>query len=571
MVIKGYRDPTTYLPEGRYPEDWPPFERIHPPDWREYRYPEAPEWLNATELLFDRHVDTPIEKKTALIADDEKYSYGEVLRRVCKVANALTGELGLDYDNRILIVAPDYIEAMITWFGAHRSGIQPCWISHLYKPHDIQYFIEDTACKALFIDSKQISKLKEIRERLPSTLRHIVLYRGDGEGLPGARLFEELVDPMPDEYTPFKKHIDDFSYFFYSGGTTGRAKCITHIVRDFTWIPDSFTKFMEWRPDDVHYDTSPKFHDHGIWPGVLIPLWNGATAILVSKPLSPDLVVEVIEKHRPTILTTVPTVLKWLVAYPSERGRKPDTSSLRMVHSAAEQIPMVIHQRFYEIYGMEIFDSIGCSEVTYEWFANRPREHKMGSSGKPIYGFEALLVDPESLEIIREPYRQGEMWIKADSVLFFYWRKYHKSKEALVGPWFRTGDVMYFDEDGFFWHVSRIDDVFKVSGMWVSPLEVEAVILQHPAVKDVAVIPRKSEEDGLTYPKAYVVLKQGHSLTDELVREIQGLVREKIGGYKVPRWIEEIEEIPRTTFQKISRVTLRKREEELLSMKSKQA
>ncbi|MCS7143198.1 MAG: AMP-binding protein [Aigarchaeota archaeon] len=561
MVLPGYRDPRTYMPEGKYPDDWPPFERIHPPDWRSFKIPNPPEWTNATEYVLDRHIGTPVEKKTALIADDVKYTYRDVLEQVCKAANAMTKTFNLDYDNRVLIVAPDYIEALVTWLGAQRAGITPCWVSHLYKSHDIKYFIEDTACKVLFIDGKQAEKVNEIRHELPPTLKHIVVYRADGN-LSWARDYQELVGNMPGEFQPLKKHVDDFTYLFYSGGTTGRPKCIIHLVRDFTWIPYAFVNYMEWRPDDIHYDTSPKFHDHGIWPGAMIPMWNGATAILVSEPLTPKLVVDVIEKHKPTILTTVPTVLKWLVAFPEEYGRKPSFQSIRMVHSAAEQIPMVIHQKFLEIYGIEIFDSIGCSEVSYEWFANRPKEHKMGSTGKPIFGYEALLVDPNTFEIIREPNKEGEMWVKADSVLAFYWRKYHKSKDVLIGPWFRTGDVMYFDEEGFLWHVSRLDDVFKSHGMWVSPLEVEGVIMQHHAVKEAAVVPKKDDADGLTYPKAFVVLKSGYTLTPAMVKEIQELVRKSIGGYKVPKWIEQIDEIPRTTFQKISRVTLRKLEEE---------
>ena len=558
-MLPGYSDPRTVTPQGRYPKDWSPFERVHPPDWRKYPYPSAPKWLNTTELLLDKHVkEGDGGEKIALIADDVPYSYQKLLGMVSKAANVLTKELGLDYDNRILVLAPDTIEAVVMWLAAHRAGVVPCWLSPLYTASDIHYFIGDLACKALFIDVIGLDKLEEIQEKLPSTLKHIVVQRGDGKAV-GGRSQADLVNPMSDQFTPYKKHIDDFSYLFYSGGTTGRAKCIVHTLRDFTWIPDAFVKFMEWKPTNVHYDTSPKFHDHGIWPGVLIPLWNGATAILVSNRLSPDLVVDTLEKHKPAVLTTVPTVLKWLVAYPEEKGRKPDLGFLTMVHSAAEKIPMAIHEEFQELYGFEIFDSIGSSEITYEWFANRPSEHRMGSTGKPIFGYEALLVDPETLEIIREPHKQGEMWVRSDSVLFFYWREYHKTKDALVGSWMRTGDVMYFDEEGFLWHVGRTDDVFKVSGMWVSPLQVEGSLLKHPAIKDVAVVPQCDESDGLTYVKAFVVMAGGHTLTAELSQELRALVRKDIGGYKAPKWIEAIDEMPQTTFQKISRVTLRQK------------
>ncbi len=560
-MLPGYRDPKSYMPEGQYPDDWSPFERIHPPDWRKYERSSAPpEWLNPTELLLDKHVNNGTSQKTAIIADDVPYTYEQLLRWVCKAANVLTRELGLDQDNRILIVAPDLIGAVVTWLGAHRSGVVPCWVSPLYKAQDIAYFVEDMSCKALFVDSRELDKLKESQGRLPSTLKHIIVYGAEGREI-NAHSYDELLSSESDEFTPFQKHIDDFSYLFYSGGTTGKAKCIVHNVRDFTWVPETFTKFMEWKSTYLHFDTSPKFHTHGIWPGILIPLWNGATSVMVSDRLSPKVVVDAVEKYRPQVLTTVPTVLKWLISYPSDEGIKPDFSSLTMVHSAAEKIPMAIHEKFLEIYDLEIFDSIGSSEIAYEWLANREKEHKMGSAGKPIWGYEALLVDPDTSEIIRDPHKEGEIWVKSQGVFFFYWRKYQKTKDCLVGPWMRTGDLGYFDEDGFLFHVSRIDDVFKVSGMWVSPLQVEDSLLKHPAVKDVAVVPKKDESDGLSYSKAFLVLSPGHTLTDELVTDLKDTVRNDIGGYKTPKWIEEIDEIPRTTAQKISRVTLRQKEQ----------
>jgi len=542
------------MPQGKYPEDWTPWERVYPPDWREYKPPEVPEWFNPTDFLLDRHVrENP--KKVALIADDVKYTYEDLLKMVSKVANMLTS-LGLDYDNRVLLFVPDYVESFAMWLGAQRAGIAPCWVSPLYKAHDLLYFIQDTAAKLLFIDEAQLDKLESIKDNLPPTLKHVVV-RGEGKGK--WRSYHELVDPMGEDFKPVMKHKDDIAYFLYSGGTTGRAKCIAHLLGDFIRIPDRHSKFLEWGSTDVHYDTSPKFHTHGMWPGLLMPLSNGATAVTPSKPVTVDLVVETVEKYRPTVLTTVPTVLKWLVTYPEERRRKPDFSSLRMITCAAEKIPMALHEKFKAIYGIEIFDSIGSSEVTYEWLACRPKEHKMGSCGKPIYGVEVKLVDPTTGEQITEPYKEGELWVKSDTNFFFYWRKHEKTRSTLVGEWVRTGDSLYFDEDGFFYYVGRIDDVFKVHGMWVSPVEVEGVLLKHPAVKDAAVIPKQAE-DGLTYPKAFIVLKPSYTLTDQLIKELQELVRKEIGGYKVPRWIEAVDEIPRTTFQKIDRRTLRERE-----------
>jgi benzoate-CoA ligase len=561
-MLPGYGDPRSWMPDGKYPEEWQPFERIHPPEWRRYECGEAPEWLNPTELLLDRHIlvrhikESSSGAKTAVISDDVAYTYEDLLTKVSQVANALSLELRLDYDNRILIISPDHIDAAATWLAAHRCGVVPCWVSPLYKPYELQYFVQDLACKALFVDETVVPKIKEVLAQLPGTLKHIVVFRGDGEAV-GGRSHHALVESMPGEFKPLQRHIDDFSYMFYSGGTTGRPKGVVHTVRDFTWVPKAFVDFMEWKSSYRHYDTSPKFHTHGLWPGLLIPLWNGGTSILRSDKLTPDAVVEVIEKHRPDVLTTVPPVLKWLAEYPSEKGRVPDLSSLQVVHTAAEKVPMVIHERFKALYGIEIYDSIGSSEVAYEWLANNPREHRMGTCGKPIFGCEAMLVDPHTSEIVREPHRNGEMWVKSKSVVFFYWRKYDKSKECLAGPWMRTGDLMYFDEDGYFWHVGRIDDVFKVSGMWVSPLEVEGALLRHSAVRDAAVVPQAEEATDLVFPKAFVVLTADCVLTESLMRELQDIVRKEIGGYKVPKWFEQIAEIPRTALNKTSRVTLR--------------
>lgn len=545
------------MPKGRYLEEWTPWERIFPPDWREYKPPEVPEWFNPTELLLDKNMrEHP--KKVAMIVDDVKYTYEDMMKMSSKTANMLVS-LGLDFDSRFLMFVPDCIESFAMWLGAQRAGVAPVWVSPLYKTQDLLYFIQDVTCKLLFIDEIQLDKLESTKNDLPSALKHVVV-RGEGQGEWGS--YQKLVDPMSENFQPIRKNKDDISYFFYSGGTTGRPKCIVHTTSDFIRVPDAHSRFLEWCGDDTHYDTSPKFHTHGLWPGVLIPLSNGATSMVSSRRLTVDLVVEQIEKYRPTVLTTVPTVLKWLLLYPEEKGRKPDVSSLRMVTCASEKISMIIHERFREMYGIEVLDSIGSSEITYEWLANRPKEHKMGSCGKPVYGVEVKLVNPETLERITEPYKEGELWVKSATNFLFYWRKCDKTRSTIIGEWIRTGDSLYFDEDGFFWYAERIDDLFKVHGMWVSPLEVEGALLKHSALKDAAVISKK-DVDELNYPKAFVVLKPSYTLTDGLVKELQELVKREIGGYKVPKWLEAIDEIPKTTFQKTNRRALRDVEEKV--------
>ena len=501
--------------------------------------PAVPEYFNPTELLLDRH-NNKHPDKVAVIADGVGYSYSKMTRLVCRAANALVG-FGLEPGDRAMIFSTDSIESLSMWLGALRAGIVPAWIPPAYPSSDLLHFVDEVSPKLLFTD--QASKQAEVEAELAKRVKHIVT-EADGYAT------------QSDTFTPFQKHRDDICYFFFSGGTTGRSKGVVHLTSDFIHVPDRHSKFLGWDAKDVHYATSTKAFTHGIWPGMLIPLYNGASAIITSKKLSVDIVVEQLQERRPSVLITVPTVLKWLVVYPDERGKVPDLGSLRMITSASEPLPAVIQEKFRKVYGLEIFDSIGSSEITYEWLSNRPGANRPGSCGKPIFGVEVKLMDPAGSGEISEPSRPGELWVKSATNFLFYWRRAEKSRQTIVGEWVRTGDVLYFDGDGFFYHTGRTDDLFKVHGMWVSPVDIEKALLEHGAVRDAAVVAWQ-DADGLTYPKAFVVLGSS-TISDELIGELQEFVRKRLGGYRVPKWIEALDELPRTALQKISRASLRK-------------
>ncbi len=343
---------------------------------------------------------------------------------------------------------------------------------------------------------------------------------------------------------------------FFSGGTTGTAKGITHLAHDFLLVPNRHGPFWEYRESDVVFATSKKYFTHGLWPGLLIPLYFGATAVLVRRPPAPEVVLDTLAKAQVTKLVTVPTVLKNMLEHVRLAGVKPDYPALRFVASASEKIPPEIFSRFHEQFGVEIFDSIGSSEITYEWIANRPKEFRRGSLGKPIFGVEVRLVAPDRGDVV-EPNVPGEAWIKSKTACFFYWRKYDKSRETFIGEWTRTGDNLYFDEDGFFWFSGRDNDMFKVRGLWVTPIEIEAALTAHPAVREAAVV-SCADAEGFTKPLAYVVLRQGFSPGEALIAELCAAVR-PLGGYKVPERYEFIDELPRTTLLKIDRRALRAR------------
>jgi benzoate-CoA ligase len=532
-------------------------DKIYSADWRAWSDPEVPDTITPVGVLLDRHLGTPVEHKAAVIVDGEPVTYGALAARVAAVSAGLC-RIGVVPENRILLFGTDSLDYVTLWLGAIRIGAVPAVVSDLYKASDLLYFICDTAARLLFIDAEQLGKLAEIAAALPASLETIIV-RGDAglaPKLPGKKIisFAAVANSGAPAVPACPRHRNDVTYMFFSGGTTGTAKGITHLAHDFVLIPQRQGQFWEYRESDVVFATSKKYFTHGLWPGLLIPLYWGATAVLIRRPPLPELVLETMAKAGVTKLISVPTVLKNMIEHVRVSGARPHFPALEFVVSASEKIPPEIFSRFHQQFGVEIFDSIGSSEITYEWIANRPKEFKRGSLGKPIFGYEVRLVAPERGDVT-EPNVPGEAWIKSKTACFFYWRKYDKSRETFIGEWTRTGDNLTFDEDGFFWFSGRDNDMFKVRGMWVTPIEIEAALTGHPAVREAAVV-SFADANGFTKPLAYIVLREGFAQSDALVAELCAAVR-VLGGYKVPERYVFIDDLPRTTLLKIDRRALR--------------
>jgi benzoate-CoA ligase len=532
-------------------------DRIYGAEWRAWQDPDIPDWFDPVEKLIGRHRDTPIEAKTAIIADGEVVSYGALMQRIERYAGVLAAA-GLAAEQRMLLFGTDSLDYVCTWLGAVRIGAIPAVVSDLYKQKELLYFITDTGVPVLFIDGEQIGKLIEVARDLPTSLKTVIV-RGDAAALvphlPGRKVIGlqaalATAQPAPSHL----RHSNDLTYMFYSGGTTGTAKGITHLAYDFLLIPPRQGAFWEYRSDDVVFATSKKYFTHGLWPGLLIPLHWGATVVLDRRPPSPEPVLSVMRQHKVTKFVTVPTVLKNMMEHLTTKKEPADCPSLQFVVSAAEKMPPEMFERFHALTGVELLDSIGSSEISYEWIANRPKEFRRGSLGKPIFGYEVRLVAPDGTDVT-EPDVPGECWIKSRTACFFYWRKYDKSRETFIGEWARTGDNLSFDEDGYFWFSGRNNDLFKVRGMWVSPLEIEAALTAHPAIREAAVV-GYTDTDGLTKPCAYVVLRDGFAETPALLDELRAAVS-VIGSYKIPASFRFIAELPRTTLLKIDRKALR--------------
>ncbi len=534
-------------------------DRIYSNDWRRWRDPEVPTWIDPVGLLLDRHRDTPIAAKTAIVCDNETLTYSELSERVTAYGDALAA-LGLEPESRLLLFGTDSLDYVTLWLGAVRIGAVPVVISDLYKAKDLAYFLTDTAVPLLFIDAEQIAKLTDIAGELPDSLKTI-LVRGDVPAdlagrFPGRTvvLLQAALSTSTPSIAPRLRHANDLAYMFYSGGTTGTAKGITHLAHDFALIPERQGHFWEYKADDVVFATSKKYFTHGIWPGVLIPLYWGCTIVLDRRPPTPDVVLATLRERKVTKLITVPTVLKNVIETATQSGEAARFPALQLVISASEKMPPEMFDRFYQLTGIELFNSIGSSEITYEWIANRPKAFKRGSLGKPVFGYEIRLVSAEG-EDVTEPNVEGEAWVKSRTACFYYWRKYDKSRETFFGDWTRTGDMLTFDEDGFFWFAGRNNDLFKVKGLWVSPIEIEAALTRHPAVREAAVV-SFDDADGLTKPRAFLVLRESFLQTPELIEELKQSVA-PLGSYKVPASFRFIDQLPRTTLLKIDRKSLR--------------
>jgi acyl-coenzyme A synthetase/AMP-(fatty) acid ligase len=465
---------------------------------------------------------------------------------------------GLVPESRMLMFGTDSLDYVAVWLGAVRAGAVPVVVSDLYKQRELLYFIADTGAQVLFIDAEQVPKLAEIAGELPASLKTIVV-RGDTGDLARMRqrvitLAAALVASVPAE--AHRRHSNDLTYMFYSGGTTGTAKGITHLAYDFLLVPARHGAMWEYAADDVVYATSRKYFTHGIWPGLLIPLAFGATLVLDRRPPTPDVVLANLRKHQVTKFVTVPTVLKNLIELVKKTAQPANCPQLRFVVSASEKMPPEMFEEFHRLFGVELHDSIGSSEITYEWIVNSPKVFKRGSLGKPVFGCEVRLIAPDGSDVTQANV-PGECWIKSKTACFYYWRKYDKSRETFIGDWTRTGDNLTFDEDGFFWFSGRNNDLFKVKGLWVSPIDIEAALTAHAAVREAAVV-AYDDADGLTKPRAFVVLRDGFSQGPALLDELRKAVA-PLGSYKIPEDFVVIDALPRTTLQKIDRRALRGR------------
>jgi len=500
--------------------------------------PELPDEYNASQTFIDENVRRNPDK-VAIRCEGQSYTYGQVGEMVGRVANALRG-LGVRMEDRVLLLLLDGPEFVASFFGAIRIGAVPVPVNTNMKPNDYEYFLNDSRAVAAIVSKSLLAQIEPVRRNL-RFVQHIVST--------GEELDELLAKADPHcETAPTSK--DDVCFWLYSSGTTGFPKGAVHLQHDAIYTTDTYAKeVLGVRPEDRLFSVAKLFFAYGVGNALTFPFRFGATTILHPGRPDPASLFDVIERERPTLFFGVPTAFAAMLAA-AEHG-KPDLSSIRLAASAGEALPSAIYERWKERFGHEILDGIGSTEILHIFISNRAGKVRPGSSGQIVPGYEAKLLDDDGQPV--PPGEAGNLWVKGDSTCAYYWNKHERTKDTMSGHWIRTGDKYNLDEDGFFYMQGRSDDMLKVGGIWVSPVEVESALIAHVAVLECAVVGHRDKDD-LVKPRAFVVLKQGQKATAE---ELQAFVKDRIAPYKYPRWIDFVDELPKTATGKIQRYRLR--------------
>jgi benzoate-CoA ligase len=508
---------------------------------------DMPREYNAAHDLLERHRRAGRLGKLAYIDDRGSYTYGELLERVDRCGNALAG-LGLQPEQRALLCLQDTFDFPTAFLGAIKAGIVPIAVNTLLKTADYEYMLRDSRACALIVSAPLLPQFAPLLERLPR-LKHIIVSQGD----PGEfHSFETLLARAGPSFEPAATSCDDPCFWLYSSGSTGAPKGTIHAHASLIHTAELYARpILGIREEDVVFSAPKLFFAYGLGNALTFPLAVGATAVLMAERPTPESVFARLRRHRPTIFGGVPTLYaSMLSAALPARGEL----QLRTCISAGEALPRDIGERWTRHFGVDILDGIGSTEMLHIFLSNRPGEVCYGTTGSAVPGYELRLVSDDGGPA--PPGQIGELQIAGPTCALGYWNNRERTRQTFQGSWARSGDKYYVDENGHYVYAGRSDDMLKVSGMYVSPVEVESALISHPAVLEAAVI-GEQDGDGLTKPLACVVLKQTVGSIAGLDEQLKQHVKSLLAPHKYPRWIEFVPELPKTATGKIQRFKLR--------------
>lgn len=504
-----------------------------------------PPVFNIVTELIDRHLDEGREAKSAILTIDETVDYATLVDNVNRYGNALLN-LGLQTGDRLLMVIKDAPEFYYIFWGSIKAGIIPVPLNTMLTPPDYKFIIADSGARGL-VHSAEFRNQVDAATSEGAPLPYVLLAR-HGEGC-----LHDLALNSASMLGTHAATADDDCFWLYSSGTTGQPKGVVHAHRDIAAISQLYSvNVLGGLESDIYYSIPKLFFAYGLGCGMAFPLWVGGTAVLDARRPTPQIATELMKRFKPTIFASVPTFLAAFLASGVAPAR--EISELRRCVSGGEALPEELQRRWLELARVPITDGIGSTEALHIYISNQVTDVRPNASGRVVPGYQARILDHNGVEILDG--RPGQLWIKGPSLTRRYWNNPGKTAACIVDGWLDTGDTYRRDEEGYYYYAGRNDDMLKVGGIWVSPFEVEGALISHPEVFEAAVVGR-ADDAGLIKPEAWVVLRDPDLQDQALVDDIREFCKRNLAPYKYPRWINFVEELPKTATGKIQRFKLR--------------
>ena len=508
------------------------------------RYPDV---FNVAVPFIDRHLDEVRGGKAAIVFDDtgETVSYRQLAERVNRCGNLLRS-LAWESEGRVLMVVKDCPEFFYVFWGAIKAGLVPVPLNTLLRADDYRHIIEDSECAGLVYSPEYRGEVARALAGADHQPTFVLCTEGPSSVSDMLEEASAILEPAPTS-------ADSECFWLYSSGSTGRPKGAVHRHRDIvTTCVHYAADTLGVVEDDVCFSAAKLFFAYGLGNAMTFPLWAGATVVLSGQRPTPEMTFDIIETHQPTLFFGVPTLYAAQLRALDESPR--DLSSLRCCVSAGEALPADIFRRWRERTGTLILDGIGSTEALHIFISNTADDYRPGTSGRPVPGYEASIADEEG-----EPVPAGEtgrLFIRGDSTATRYWNNAERTAETMVEGWLNTGDTYYQDAEGYYVYCGRSDDMLKVGGIWCSPVEIEGRLIEHPRVLEAAVVGR-ADADELIKPEAFVVLNDASDASDALAGELLEHCKEGLARYKYPRWVNFVDDLPKTATGKVQRYLLR--------------